>query len=197
MGNARTWIFRILVLLGAGLLAYTWFQPWWTAYIVALETTAINIYPWGLESFVPAQYAAWIAGYDKAMPGWFTPFMWVYFGLCMAALLFSLFASSNKSIGIGKFKVSLPTAIVGGVGLSFIIVVISAVLVISAKIKGFYNAPLIGSIWLTMEEGKESAVDTSLLTAYYLACATGPILLILAITRRFIVGKKKKPSHQR
>jgi hypothetical protein len=107
MGSARTWIYRVLVLIGVGLLLFTWFQPWWTAYIEALDTTAINIYPYGLESFIPEEHLDWVAGYDTAMPGWFTPFMWVYLGLVVLALLYSLFASSKKMIGFGKLLLLL------------------------------------------------------------------------------------------
>ena len=83
----------------------------------------------------------------------------------------------------------MPTALVAGVGISFIMVVIAAITVISINLKDFYNAPLQGTILMTMEEGQESNVVTTLTTSYWLACATGPMLLILAILRRFIFRK--------
>jgi len=43
MGNVRSWIFRILILIGAGLLMFTFLQPWWTAYIEALKINAVEV----------------------------------------------------------------------------------------------------------------------------------------------------------
>lgn len=189
MGGVRSWIFRLLVVIGAALFVYSFLQPWWTAYIVALETTAINIYAHGLESFIPSEFAAWIAGYDQIMPGWFTPFMWAYMILCMLALAFSLFVSDTKKLGIGKIKISLPTLIPAIVGLSFIIVAVVAVLVISAQLPNFYNAPLNGDFYMDMGDPYISVVETGLLTSYYMAYVAGGLLLVTAVLRRFIVGK--------
>jgi hypothetical protein len=192
MGGIRTWIFRGLVLIGAVLFIYAWFQPWWTAYIVALSTTAVNIYAYGIESFVPSDFSAWIAGYDQIMPSWFDNFMWIYLAVCVVVILFGMFASSDEKerIGIGKIGVSLPSALVGGVGISFIIVAITAVIVISMNLKGFYNAPLNGVFRLDMGDPYISNVETKLTIGYYLGCAGGLLLIITAALRRFIVGKK-------
>jgi len=187
MGGIRTWIFRVLVLAGAGLFLYSWFQPWWTAYIDELETTAINIHPWGVESFVPQEFAVWITGYE--MPAFFAPLMWVYLGLCIAALLFSLFASSAKRVGVGKLGVSLPQALIGGVGLSYIGIVIIAVIVMLSRLEGFYNAPLIGTFIIDMGDPYMSAVNTNLLLGYWLACGVGPLLIILGLLRNKIIGR--------
>jgi len=192
MGDIRTWIFRALVLIGAALFIYSWFQPWWTAYIVALDTTAINIYAYGIESFVPSEFAAWIAGYDQIMPAWFDNFMWIYLAACVVVLLLGMFASSDQKerIGIGKIGVSLPSALVGAVGISFLIVAITAVIVISMNLTGFYNSPLVGTFKLDMGDPYISDVNTKLTTGYYLAIAGGLLLLIVAILRKFIIGKK-------
>ena len=190
MSNTRVWIFRVLVLVGAGLMLYTWFQPWWTAYIVELDVTAVTVFPYGMELDMGG-YEYWVAGAEDAMPGWFTPFMWVYLALCMVALLYSLVASSAKGISIGKIRLSLPQVLVGGVGLSFVVVVVSAVIVIAIQSGNFYDAPLQGTIFVTKSRDEASYVETGLKFAYWLACGTGLFIAILGLLRNKIIGKIK------
>ena len=68
MGNVRSWVFRVMVLAGAAMILISWFQPWWTAYIVELKVTAIDIYAYGIASYIPVKYAARIAVYHKVLP---------------------------------------------------------------------------------------------------------------------------------
>ena len=188
-GGIRGWVFRVLVLAAGGLLLYTWFLPWWQAYIEELKEIAIIIRPWAFDKFVPPDMVYLIAGVEDAMPAWFFTFMWVYLGAVVLALLVSLFVSSAKGINIGRFRISLPTALIGAAGLSYIGVVIAAVIVISMKAGMFWDAPLQGKVYVEESMEHASYVMTSLQTGFYLACATGPILVVLAILRRFIVGK--------
>ena len=187
MSNTRSWIFRILVLVGAGLILYTWFQPWWSAYIVELDVYGVTIYPYAMEINM-GDYPQWLAGAENAMPGWFFIFMWVYLGLAVAALLYSLFAS-EKRVGLGRFSWSLPKLLVGGVGLSYIVIVAAALITIAIKSGSFYGAPLQGSIFVSLEEQYESYVDTGLLFGYWLACGVGPFLVLLALFRNKIIGR--------
>jgi hypothetical protein len=190
MKDSRIWVFRVLTLAGAGMFLYSWFEPWWQAWIVYLKTPALWIRPWGVDMYLPPEYAASISGYE--MPAIFAPFMWTYLVVCMAILLYSMFASSAKKITLGKLSMSLPTALVLGVGLSYIFTVVVALIVMQMRMAGFYNAPLIGSIYIGLDEGHKSYVDTSLLTGFYVACATGPVLVVLAVLRQFIVDKDAK-----
>ncbi len=187
----KPWVFRVLVLGTAGFMVYTWLQPWWSAYIVELEVEAVTIYAWQMLVEMNG-YEHWLAGYETAMPAWFFPFMWVYLGICMAALLFSMFASSAKGISIGKrIRISLPAALIAAVGVSYIVVVAAAVLTISMKAGDFYDAPLIGTIHVAMSDFEASDVDVGLLPGFFLACAAGPLLIVLAALRNLIVGKPK------
>ena len=169
-------------------MLYAWFQPWWRAYVVELEVYAVAIFPYGMEINMGG-YEYWLAGAEDIMPGWFTPFMWVYLGLCMIALLFSLFASGEKRVGLGKLRLSLPQALIGGVGLTYIVVVVAAVLVIVMNLSSFYNTPLQGSILITMSDFENSLVDTGLEFGYWLACGVGPLIIVLALFRNKIRGK--------
>ncbi|MFC2026585.1 hypothetical protein ACFLUX_01250 [Chloroflexota bacterium] len=191
MGSVRIWIFRTLVVVGGGIFVYSWFQPWWSAYIVELLLDALYIYPFGFESLIPTEYAWYIAGADTVMPAWFTPFMWVYFGLCLTALLVSLIIGSDKRIGWGKINMSLPTALIGGVGLSYIAVVAAAALTISANAEAF-GAPFWGKVYVDLQ-GRDlvSWVETGPQFSYWLACALGPLLIVLALLRNKIIGKTR------
>jgi hypothetical protein len=189
--NIRTWIFRVLVLLVSALLVYTWFQPWWTAYVEQLSETAVIIHPYGFESLAPPEYAYLMRGAADKMPGWFTPFMWAYLGLAVAALLFSLFASSSRGISLGKFRMSLPTLLVAGVGFSFVIVALAAYLTISINCQEMFGMPINGQVYIEVLNKEASWVTGSLENGFWIACGVGPALLILAVLRRFIVGKSQ------
>ncbi len=185
MGSFRVLLFYILVLAAAVLMLVSWFMPWWNAYIVVLGESVVFIHPWGLETNIPQHYASYLTGADMSV--WFAPLMWIYLGLCIAALLFSLFVS-EKRVGLSRFKFLLPKFIIGLVGLSYIVTVATAVLVIAGRAGDFYGATLIGSIHLSVGS-QGSLVTTGLLFGYWLACAVGPLLIVLALFRNKIMGK--------
>jgi hypothetical protein len=134
-------------------------------------------------------YPHWLAGADTAMPTWFFTLMWVYLGVVMVLLLLSLFISNKKTISLGKFKISIPSILVSGVGFSYIVVVIAAVITISVKAAGFYGATLSGSIFVDLGSPYASWVDFGLKPAYYLACGAAVYLFILGMVRRLVIGK--------
>lgn len=189
--TVRGWIFRILVLLVGALLVYTWFQPWWTAYVETLSETAVIIHPYGFESLAPPEYQYLMRGAADKMPGWFTPFMWTYMVLAAATLLLSLFASSSKGISLGKFRMSLPTLLVAGVGFSFVIVALAAYLTISINCQEMFGMAINGQIYIEVLNKEASWVTGSLESGFWMACVVGPALLILAVLRRVIVGKSQ------
>ena len=43
--NTGRWIFRGVTLVALGLILYTWFQPWWVAYIEELRENGVMILP--------------------------------------------------------------------------------------------------------------------------------------------------------
>jgi hypothetical protein len=112
--------------------------------------------------------------------------MWTYLGLAIVALLFSLFAK-EKTVGFGKFKFKLPTLLIGIVGLSYIIVVITAVVMIAIRSGDFYKTPLMGQVYV---RNVEAVATSRLLLGYWMACGTGLFITILALLRSKIVGNK-------
>jgi hypothetical protein len=187
MSNNRIWLFRILTLVGAGLFLYSWFQPWWTAYIELLQENAATIYPHAMIiGGAIRDYPHWIMGYE--MPTWFFPLMWVYLAVCLGVLTYSLFTSDEDRLTLGKFNLSLPLVLVGFAGLAYIIFVAVFPIVVSIRAPEFYGTPLQGSVFVSMDENHESFVRTGLQMGYWLAVATGVFLLAIALLRTKIVG---------
>ena len=145
MSSTRAWLFRVLVLASGGLLLYSWFMPWWSAYIrelVGKEHMVIR--PWGLEVDKSAlgEYLELVTGYD--LPSWFPQAMWAYLGIVIAALLFSLWAK-DKDLKFWKVRFTLPSLIIGIVGFSYIVVLVTAAIVATIKTGDAIRRHLIGT----------------------------------------------------
>jgi hypothetical protein len=188
--RARGWIFGILTLAGAGAFLYTWFQPWWTANIIALKENGITIFPYAMViGGTLKDFPQWLVG--AQMPGWFFRVMWVYLAASMAALLISLFVG-KEMVSLGKSTISLQKLLVGLVGLSYIVIVVGCAIVIAIRAPQFYGASLQGTVFVHMAEHEgnaESYVETRLQLGYWLACGVGPLLVVLALLHDKIMGK--------
>jgi hypothetical protein len=184
MVKYRNWLFRGSMIIAIGLMILSWFMTWWECTTPAMSYW-VRIHPWGLDANLGV-FIAYIEGSD--MPVWFAPFMWIYFGICIAALLYSLVAK-EKVFTLGKLKLPLPQIVIGGVGLSYIIVVILAVIVAAIRSGDFFNMSLVGFTYIEEAYGN---VYGTLLPGYWLACVTGPLLVFLAVFRNKIIGRKNK-----
>ncbi len=102
------------------------------AFIPMVSTTmdAILIHPYGLEMNVHPDDLSYmgINNADNMMPSWFTPIMWGYLGLCILALLFSLYLG-DKKVKLAKFSFKWSSLLVGIVGLSYVVAAITAVII--------------------------------------------------------------------
>jgi hypothetical protein len=184
MNTIRAWIYRLLVLMGTGFLVYTWFQTWWRCEISRINGW-IEIHPWGLEHNMQA-FAEYMRGAD--MSEFFGTLMWIYLGVCVLAILVALFIK-DKNIKILKRNFNLPSLIIGIAGLSYIIVVIVAVIFAAVRTGDFYGTKLIGVTRINLGGEMTGDATANLLTGYWLACAAGPIILLLALLRNKITGK--------
>ena len=188
MGAVRDWLFRLLVAVGAGVMLVSWYMPWWTIHIEELGNDMLQIRPWGLV------WDQRLGSFDilikgAAMPDWFPPMMWVYLGLCMLALLAGLFLL-RKEFSIGRFKINLSTVLIGGVGFSYVVAGIVAVVYASMRLQAFYDVPLQGRISVELSD-MHSYVESMLLPGYYLIYVAGFLLIVLALLRGIIIGKGK------
>ena len=182
----RIWIFRGLVIVALCMLIVSFLGPWWIVNVtgeMSMEAP-VTVYPYGLQLDLGG-YAGYIRGAE--MPVWFTPLMWVYFGIVVIALIFSLFAKESN-VNIWKIRTTLPKFIIGLVGISYIIVAIAAVTVISIRASDFFGMRLLGKV-LISDHPIIYAVGT-LQPFYWLACVTGPIIIVLALIRSRIIGEK-------
>jgi hypothetical protein len=185
-GSRRVWLFRCLVIVSAGFLLLTWFLPWWSAYTTAAGDNSFVIHPYGLNiSEQMLFYKTFIP--DIEMPGYFTPLMWLYLGLVVVALLIGAWLK-DKSIGLFRRRFNLSRWLIGIVGFSYVVVVILAVIVASMNLEQ-YDIPLLGSKYLSLGWLANSYIETNLLLGYWLACAVGPLLIVLALLRNRIIGK--------
>ena len=187
MSNKRVWLFRVLVVAAAGLMLLSWVLPWWRADITVINAWVV-VRPWGIQScqFVSEYFPT------ACMPGWFAPFAWIYLVVCIALLLFSLFAN-EKVFSLGKFKFSLPQLIIGGVGLSYMAACVIMVVYGSIRATEYSGMKFLGNqiIVVDPEMNIVSGAYARVLFGYWLAWATGLLLVALALLRNKIIGKPK------
>jgi hypothetical protein len=195
MGTTRAWLFRVLVVLCLALLVFAFLQPWWEADVDAGMGGVFHvaIYPYGLDDseFVGFYPNMPNQGAEVAMPVWFTPVMWVYLGLVIAATLIAVvFLKKNMTI-FGR-TLNISRWLIGIIGFSFIVVAIAAIVVINMRTAAM-NIPLTGhevvnighyAMWSLIMD-----VNAYIDMGFWLACATGPVLLILALLKNVIIGK--------
>jgi hypothetical protein len=188
MSSSRSWLFRCLVIIAMTLLLVSWFLPWWSCNIEALFlSNGLVVHPYGLENNM-GTYTEYIPGdITKMMPGWFTPFMWVYLGLVIVALLIGIFVTS-KNVILFRRKLNLSRWLIGIVGFSYIVAIIAAYLVMYIKMGEFGMQP-IGRVFITQGGYAETWITSSLKSGYWIACCVGPLLIILALLRNKIMDK--------
>ena len=177
-------MFRGLVLVIIALFFLSWFLPWWSADVLVLGEDTVVIRPWGLENNMDEEMAAIIKGSE--MPAYFAPLMWAYLGLSIALLVLGAFIKL-KEIKLGKFKLTLSQLLIGGVGVSYIVVVALAVIIASIRTGDYWDLKLIGYTYIDLGEPAVTGVEAGLLPGYWLACLVGPLLIGLALLRTKIV----------
>lgn len=191
MGRSRVWLFRCLVILAVGLMLLSWFLPWWTSHAYGEQVNqrnAATIFPYGLQENL-GQYSGYIRGSE--MPAWFAPLMWTYLGICVVALLYGLWVG-EKEVKIVKFKLKLPKLLIGGVGLSYIIVAVLAIIIAAIRTGDYFGTHLLGTT--RVQEHPAVFVEGVLQCGYWLACGAGLLCIALALLRDRIIGKHRLSS---
>ncbi len=186
MKNSRIWLFRVLVVVGAGLMALTWTMPWWTVTINELGKDLVKVYPYGLELNL-GEWASYAAGAD--MPAFFTPLMWLYFAVAIVALLVGAWVHDKNIRLLGK-EFDLSRWLVGLVGLTYLMAAVGAVIAITIRASSFFNTPVQGYFSIAFSEIESGGVST-LTPGYWLAWGVGLYLAVLGLLRNKIVGKSK------
>jgi hypothetical protein len=188
MNNLRVWVFRFFVLCVIGVMVMAYILPWWVCNIaeIFIENQVV-IHAYGLSNNLGSSFAGYFSGSE--MPAFFTPLMWTFLGVTIILSLLSLFVK-DKEIRIWKIHTSLSSFIMGFVGLAWIVVVLIGLIVMAVRTGDFYGIHLNGTTFISLGHPKEGNAVASLQLGYYLACAVGPLCLILAILRNKIIGNK-------
>jgi len=184
MKNSRVWLFRALVVVGAGLMLLSWTMPWWTCTINELGRDVVKIYAYGLVANL-GEWASYASGAD--MPAWFTPLMWLYLAVAIVALLVGAWIQ-NKNLSLFGRKFDLSRWLVGLVGFSYVFAAVTAVIVIAIRAGSFFNTPVQGYFSIEFSE-MHSGANSSLQLGYWLAWGVGLYLMVLGLLRNKIVGK--------
>lgn len=188
LGGTGAWLFRALLVAGAGYMVYTWFQPWWSADFAVVPGDADMVMrPWGIE--VVSQVSANADEDLWSMPWFFSYFMWSYLAVCMLLLAASLFV--KRRFSLGRFKLPLATILILLVGLSYLVAVTLAYVI------GDIRAEMAGSNFIgksTVKHamtGNKVKMVSELRDGYWLALYAGPVLIVLGLLRGFFVRKPK------
>ncbi len=185
----RLWLFRGLILVGAGFMLFSWYSPWWTARISDLSgSDHMLMRPWGVE-VMAAEIRTYANRALYSMPAFFAPLMWTYLGLCMLALAVSLFV--EKQVTLGRFRLSLPQVLIGLVGLSYLIAVAAAFVIAQIKAGAGGFAFVGSSIVPNPMTGGSTRFTGELKPGYWLAIGAGSLLVALAALRNSIIGKTR------
>lgn len=183
--NAGAWIYRGLVVVGAGLLLFSWFMPLWGLDIEMLRPDAVLVQHWGEELFI----GAWADVFDiPKMPSFFPVLMWIYLAIAIALLLASLVLPERPFTLVG-IRLSVPQAIIGFVGISYIVYVVVAAIVIAYNLgqfevaEGGVTTPLQGDVTLDFGDLYVSKATSSLRLGYWLSLGAGIFLVALALLR--------------
>ena len=185
MSRFRVWLFRSLVAIVIVLMLVSWFLPWWVCDSPELGLyNGVVIHPYGLENNLPQKYAMYIQGAD--MPVWFGPLMWTYLAVVLIGLIYGSLIN-KKEIKIFRYNINLPKFLFTFIGLSFIVVVICAYIIGDIRSGDYFDMKFIGES-LIGRYPAEAVVIGSLKIGYWLACATGPLLIVLGLLRNKIIG---------
>lgn len=189
MNNGRVWLFRVLVLVGAGVVLAAWFLPWWSIYIYEIGADSVIIHPWGLETRMREAESNLIA--SAQMPAWFAPMMWAFLAALLLALVVGMFIK-DRDLKIGKFQFPIPNLLIGLPGLAYIISAVVAAVYAALRMQDFFGGVnFIGYTYIDLGEPYVTGADAGLLIGYYLTCAVGLYLILLGVLRDKIIGTPK------
>lgn len=195
MNTARVWIFRALVLIGAGTFVYSFFAPWWIARCssaVAGDGDVI-VHPYGLDDGGFGGYFELMPGHgsEVAVPDWLIILIWVFFGAALLGLLLGIIFN-KKTIPLFGKNLNISRWAVGLVGILYLLVAGAGMAFAYSKINAL-GLPFIGNAWVDLGSFAMWKIELDVTAwipfGYYLALGTGVYLLLLGIFRNLIVGK--------
>jgi hypothetical protein len=179
MKKSILWVMRLLVLLGCGLMIYSFLNFWWSVNLSNIPwQDPIQIYAFGFRHSL-TEMAPYVERY--ATPAYQTVIAYIY-------LVFSVILALGSTFLKGKKR----AFIIGGVGLAYLAYAIATIFVIKAGIPrissdilgysgGNVPIPLQGSYSIGASDWSMVTVTTAFHPAYYMAYAAGGIFVILPL----------------
>jgi hypothetical protein len=190
-GGAGSWIFRVLLVAAAAFMAYTFFQPWWGADVAVIPgEDDLLLHPWGIETVAQVRAGADPSLYS--MPGFFAPFVWVYFAVAMLALLASLFWT--KRVRLGPISLPLAAVVILVVGLSYLITVGLAYYIGDMRAAGMDMKFIGRSNFTDPSSHRKVQMVSDLRPGYWLALYAGIALTVLGLIRFVSVRRSRAPA---
>lgn len=188
-GGAGTWIFRVLLVAATAFMVYSWFQPWWIADVAVIQgTDDLVLHPWGIDAVGQVRMGADPALYQ--MPAFFAPFVWIYFGLAMVAILISLFA--NISLSLGRIRLPLAAVLIILVGLSYLVAVGLAYWIGDMRATGMDMKFIGRSEFTDPTSHRKVRMESDLQDGYWYALYAGIALVVLGLIRFLFVRQWRK-----
>jgi hypothetical protein len=185
-GGWMVWLLRGLVVVAACLMIISFSMPWWVVDLYVPEAyippDAIRIYGYGMQHSL-VELRSYVISDET--PVYLTGLAWAY-----------IIAGAGLAVGSVFIVRRWSRWLLGGVGLSYIVYAALAIFVVVANRAGDFNIALRGISGSSFWEGAEVYVgyNASLETGYYLACASGLLLIISAFFYNGVLKKNKKLS---
>jgi hypothetical protein len=179
----KIWLYRILVVLGCGLMVVSFALPWWQAgqfdaqsYTAKTSVSdAITIYGFGLRHNL-VQLETYISSDET--PLYQSVLAWGYIVVSVVLALASTYIKGLK----GRL-------LLGVVGIGYIAYALAAIFMVISNRLATYGFALKGSSTV-VKSGAIITMQADVTSGYYLACATGIFLVILSLLRILLERKK-------
>lgn len=182
MGNKRSWLFFLLAVVAAGLMAASSAMPWWRCDIsiptdVGAGNPYIEIYQYGMKHNMVDLREFVI---EDETPFYQNVLAWVYIGISAGLILLSTRLKGLKS-----------RLLLGIVGLGYIAYAAVAIFVVVSNRIADFGISLQGWSSYIYHSTVDVTVsyNAGLLTGYYLAYAAGGLCIALALLRNVKKGK--------
>ncbi len=174
------WIYRGLILIACALFFISFVMPWWSTHITiqgfAQQLNAVQIFGYGLKHTL-LQYKVYIL--DDETPLWQTILAFLYMIVSLVLVNASTWIKNKKGFWLLFIC-----------GLGYIIYILAATYIISQRLDTF-GLILQGETRVSFNV-RNVTFQSALRPGYYLAFASGVILVILAFLRDAFMKKYRR-----
>jgi hypothetical protein len=167
---SRIWLYRVVVATAVMLMLFSFSMPWWTSDASTPQGTfSIKIFGYGLRHNMIAlrQYIA-----TDETPPYRTMLAWGYVAICAALAFLSTW-----------FKGVRGSLLLGILGFSYLAYSLAAIFIVVSNRLEKFDILLIGKTAAGIYGQMGINFTSSLSNGFWLACASGGLLIILALVK--------------